>query len=248
MARLSSDERTKLLSLLLELPELQEAEGRRQILNTAGLPEVLPLVDLQGRSFVVLSALIEKLESYEPGVLGKFLTAVQQLLGPASDERRFLDHLLADPASAAGGEVAVGKAHGQRARRLVQWGVAIVMIGIAMIVLALFSRDRLASLSTVGISTSSDSEPRPPHSEPRPRHSEPRPRLGEEEENPEELADRRFLARAEPKGASVPAGAGGLELTAINMVDRKGGRLRFPVADIQLRNPGRRLRFSREPL
>jgi hypothetical protein len=97
MARLSSDERSELLRLLLELPELQEAEGRRQLLMAAGLAAVLPLVDLQGRPFVVLGALIDKLESYEPGALGKFLTAVQQLLGPAHDKRRFLDGLLVAP-------------------------------------------------------------------------------------------------------------------------------------------------------
>jgi V8-like Glu-specific endopeptidase len=99
MARLSSDDRTQLLSLLQALPELQEAEGRRQILITAGLAEVLPLVNLQGRPFVVLSALIEKLETYgrvtyQHEALGLFLAVVKQLLGPAGDQRRFLDHLL----------------------------------------------------------------------------------------------------------------------------------------------------------
>jgi hypothetical protein len=102
MARLSSDERTELLSLLQALPELQEAEGRRQLLIAAGLAELLPRVNLQGEPVVVLSALIETLEGYgrvsnQHEALRLFLTAVQPLLAPADDQRRFLDRLLAAP-------------------------------------------------------------------------------------------------------------------------------------------------------
>ena len=99
MVRLSATDRSQLLKLLNALPILQSYNGRKAILETAGLDVVMPQIDLEGAPFVVVSSIINALEaygrvSYEHEALGLFLNTVKDLFGGADESQRLIDSWL----------------------------------------------------------------------------------------------------------------------------------------------------------
>jgi len=99
MINLNKEDRVGLIKILDKLPILQNYRGRRQVLEYAGLGDLIPQIDLEGTSFVVNSELIQFLESfgrvtYQHHALGIFLNTIKEFIGISGDEIGFIDKLL----------------------------------------------------------------------------------------------------------------------------------------------------------
>lgn len=99
MPKLSVEDRRQLLRLLESMRALQTFEGRYQALEAAGLESVIPQINLEGETSIVIGAIVGKLEqygrlTYDHEALGLFLSAVKEFLGAANENRRFINSLL----------------------------------------------------------------------------------------------------------------------------------------------------------
>jgi hypothetical protein len=97
MITLSAEDRRNLVSLLVGIPELGTADGRRALLDLAGLGSLASRVDLSGSAFVAANAIVSHLTAYGrvslgQEALGLFLNTVQPLVGV--EQRGFLATLL----------------------------------------------------------------------------------------------------------------------------------------------------------
>ncbi|MEH1773284.1 hypothetical protein [Nostoc sp.] len=54
MVNLEAEDRKQLITLLKDLPELATERSRQQILELAGLKQLIPMINLSGASFRVL--------------------------------------------------------------------------------------------------------------------------------------------------------------------------------------------------
>ncbi len=99
MIKLDQEDRVGLIRILDKLPILQNYRGRRQVLEYAGLGNLIPQLDLEGTSFVVNSELIQFLESfgrvtYQHHALGIFLNAITEFIGASDDATEFVNQIL----------------------------------------------------------------------------------------------------------------------------------------------------------
>lgn len=99
MAALSTEDRRRLITCLQSLPLFQSFRSRRQVLEAAGLGALIPQLELEGPTFVVVGELVTFLErygrvSYQHESLGTFLNAVKEGVGPASDVTAVIDEIL----------------------------------------------------------------------------------------------------------------------------------------------------------
>lgn len=99
MTRLNTEDRQQLIRLVASFPMFGTQRGRRQILDFAGLQDLIPLVDLEGEPFVVASQIVQTSESYGRvsygrDALGVFLNAIQEFFGGSSPERLFVQSIL----------------------------------------------------------------------------------------------------------------------------------------------------------
>lgn len=100
MINLKMVDRHQLLALLVKVPVLGNYRGRRQVLENAGLAQLIPLIDLEGPSYVVLSEIVSSLSTYghvayEHEALGQFVNVIkEQCVG--KEEQEFLDRLLVE--------------------------------------------------------------------------------------------------------------------------------------------------------
>jgi V8-like Glu-specific endopeptidase len=97
MVNLTTDERQQLVALLQHLPELANEQSRHQMLELAGLKQLLPMIDLSGPSFVAVNSIISYLSNYgrltyDDETLGLFLNLVKNFVGV--EQQEFLDQLL----------------------------------------------------------------------------------------------------------------------------------------------------------
>ena len=97
MVNLTTDERQQLVVLLQYLPELANEKSRREVLENAGLRQLLPMIDLSGTSFIAANSIISYLSnygrlSYDNETLGLFLNSIKNLVGV--EQQAFLDRLL----------------------------------------------------------------------------------------------------------------------------------------------------------
>ncbi|MGA7733613.1 MAG: trypsin-like peptidase domain-containing protein [Chloroflexia bacterium] len=91
MIALSSQDRLGLIKLLQDLPELATERGRREVLELAGLRQLIPRIDLSGASFTAISEVISYLAqygrvTYEHEALGLFLNIIKSLVGLEQQE------------------------------------------------------------------------------------------------------------------------------------------------------------------
>jgi V8-like Glu-specific endopeptidase len=97
MVNLTTDERRQLIALLQGLEEFANEHARRQVLEAAGLKQLLPMINLSGPPFIALNTMISYLcnygrLTYENEALGLFLNFVKSLVGV--EQQEFLDALL----------------------------------------------------------------------------------------------------------------------------------------------------------
>ena len=97
MINLSVEDRKQLISLLKDLPELATERSRRQMLEDAGLGQLIPMLDLSGGAFVAISEIVNYLSkygrlTYENETLGMFLNTLKGVTG--IQQQQFLDRLL----------------------------------------------------------------------------------------------------------------------------------------------------------
>jgi len=97
MVNLTVEERQQLVALLGHLPELANEQSRRQVLDLAGLGQLLPRVDLAGPSFIAVNNIVSYLShygrlTYDHETLGLFLNLVKSFIGV--EQQEFLDGLL----------------------------------------------------------------------------------------------------------------------------------------------------------
>lgn len=100
MITLSVEDRRGLLKYLESLPSLDTVRGRKQLLIASGLEKIIPQLDLEGPTRVVISDTIHILESYGKiaygnEALGVFLNAVKQYFDVGAELNGFIDLLLA---------------------------------------------------------------------------------------------------------------------------------------------------------
>ena len=93
------EHRKQLVTILQSMPLLGTYRGRLQLLQSAGLEQIIPQIDLEGEPFVVVSQLIQVLEAYgrvsfEHEALGVFLNTVKEFLGAGDENREFIEFLL----------------------------------------------------------------------------------------------------------------------------------------------------------
>ena len=91
------EDRKQLITLLKDLPELGTERSRLQILESAGLKQLLSMIDLSGNSFVAVSEIVSYLSNYgrlthDHEALGLFLNTLKGFVGIQQQE--FLDKLL----------------------------------------------------------------------------------------------------------------------------------------------------------
>lgn len=99
MIKLKIEHRRQLIKILESMPLLGTYRGRLQILQSAGLENVIPQIDLEGEPFVVVSQIVQVLEaygrvSYEHEALGVFLNTVKEFIGGAEENREFIEYLM----------------------------------------------------------------------------------------------------------------------------------------------------------
>jgi V8-like Glu-specific endopeptidase len=97
MVNLTLEERKQLLALLQSLPEFADERSRREMLRTAGLQQLIPMIDMSGPTFIALNSIISYLCSYgrltyENEALGLLLNTVKSQIGV--EQQAFLDVLL----------------------------------------------------------------------------------------------------------------------------------------------------------
>ncbi|OYE06406.1 trypsin-like peptidase domain-containing protein [Nostoc sp. 'Peltigera membranacea cyanobiont' 232] len=97
MLNLEVEDRKQLITLLKDLPELATERSRQQILELAGLKQVIPMINLSGASFVAVSEIVSYLSNYgrltyDHEALGLLLNTLKSLMGVQQQE--FLDMLL----------------------------------------------------------------------------------------------------------------------------------------------------------
>jgi V8-like Glu-specific endopeptidase len=91
------EDRKQLITLLKDLPELGTERSRLQILELAGLKQLVPMIDISGTSFVSASEIVSYLSQYgrlthDHEALGLFLNTLKSFMGIQKQE--FLDGLL----------------------------------------------------------------------------------------------------------------------------------------------------------
>lgn len=91
---LTYQDRQQIVKLFVSQPMLATEKGRRAFLVNAGLEDILPQVDLEGASGVVLPILINFAEnygyvSYQHHVLGRMLNTIKDYLG--LEEQKLID-------------------------------------------------------------------------------------------------------------------------------------------------------------
>jgi len=99
MPKLSQADFSAVVRVLQNSPLLQTHRGRLVTLQTAGLSSLIPQVDLEGPSAIVLGDLVAHLQFYGSlpmggTALGAFLNSVKETYGPASSEHAILDSVL----------------------------------------------------------------------------------------------------------------------------------------------------------
>ena len=97
MIQLTAEDRQLIINLLNGLPELATERARLQILELAGLNQLIPMLDLSGSSFVAISEIIGYLSkygrlTYDHEALGLFLNTLKGFVG--LEQQEFLDELL----------------------------------------------------------------------------------------------------------------------------------------------------------
>jgi V8-like Glu-specific endopeptidase len=97
MVDLNTEERQQLAALLQHLPEFASEQSRRQVLELAGLKQLLPMIDLSGPPFIAVNSIVSYLSNYgrltyDHETLGLFLNVVKSFVGVQQQE--FLDSLL----------------------------------------------------------------------------------------------------------------------------------------------------------
>ncbi|NER24677.1 MAG: trypsin-like peptidase domain-containing protein [Symploca sp. SIO1C2] len=97
MINLSVEERKQLITLLKDLPELATERSRRQILEDAGLGQLIPMIDVSGSTYVAISEIVSYLSkygrlTYENETLGMFFNTLKGVTG--IQQQQFLDRLL----------------------------------------------------------------------------------------------------------------------------------------------------------
>ncbi|MEM9275928.1 MAG: trypsin-like peptidase domain-containing protein [Cyanobacteria bacterium P01_F01_bin.143] len=97
MIKLSVEDRQQLITLLKDLPELATERSRRQMLEDAGLGQLISMLDLSGSTYVAISEIISYLSKYgrltfENETLGMFLNTLKEVTG--IQQQKFLDKLL----------------------------------------------------------------------------------------------------------------------------------------------------------
>jgi len=81
MTYLTTEDRRKLIDILIRNPLLGSRRGRESLFINAGLQEIRPMIDLEGEPYVVVTEIVHFLEtygrvSYEHESLGCFLNVI----------------------------------------------------------------------------------------------------------------------------------------------------------------------------
>jgi V8-like Glu-specific endopeptidase len=97
MVDLSTSDRQRLVRLLADLPEMASEQARRQVLELAGLKQLVARIDLAGAPLIAASQIVGNLERYgrvssDREALGVLLNLVKSLTG--LEQQEFLDELL----------------------------------------------------------------------------------------------------------------------------------------------------------
>lgn len=97
MIKLTAEDRRNLVGLLIEMPEFGTADGRRALLDLAGLGSLASRIDISGSSFVAANSIVSHLAAYGrvslgQEALGLLLNTVQPLVGV--EQRGLLASLL----------------------------------------------------------------------------------------------------------------------------------------------------------
>ena len=99
MIELDQNERQKLISIIVSIPEMQSARGRREILELAGLREFIPRIDLTGPTGEVVGSLVSILSNHGRISSGKealavFLNTLKDNKYTGIEQQEFIGHLL----------------------------------------------------------------------------------------------------------------------------------------------------------
>lgn len=97
MTNFELEDRKQLITLLQDLPELATERSRLQMLELAGLKQLVSRIDLSGNTFVAISEIVRHLSSYgrlthDNEALGLFLSTIKEFVGVQQQE--FLDRML----------------------------------------------------------------------------------------------------------------------------------------------------------
>ena len=97
MINFESEDRKQLIALLQDLPELATERSRSQMLELAGLKQLVPRINMSGNTFVAISEIVSHLSNYgrltdENEALGLFLSTIKEFVGVQQQE--FLDRML----------------------------------------------------------------------------------------------------------------------------------------------------------
>lgn len=100
MINLSVEDRKQLITLLIDLPVLANERSRRQILEDAGLGQLISMINVSGTTYDAISEIVSYLSrygrlTYENETLGMFLNTLKGLKGVTGiQQQQFLDRLL----------------------------------------------------------------------------------------------------------------------------------------------------------
>lgn len=97
MVNLTTEDRQQLITLLQNLPELANEGSRREMLELAGLKQMIPMTDLSGAPLIAVSRMVSNMSTfgrmtYDNEALGLFLNFIKGLVGV--EQHEFLDTLL----------------------------------------------------------------------------------------------------------------------------------------------------------
>jgi V8-like Glu-specific endopeptidase len=97
MINLDDQDRKQLVALLKDLPELATERSRREMLELAGLKQLVPMIALSGSTFIAVSGIVSYLSQYgrlthENEALGLFLNTLKEVTGV--QQQKLLDRLL----------------------------------------------------------------------------------------------------------------------------------------------------------
>ena len=98
MARLTTEDRNRIIDLLIERDDLRDPGTLKLIFTRADLQKLLPMINLAGAPMIVVSNIVSYLEqygrvTYEHEALGRFLNTLKDFLG--IDEKALIDNLTA---------------------------------------------------------------------------------------------------------------------------------------------------------